>query len=253
MLFSSADVAQFIDATFEPAWETVRPVPVVTIDFGNGHKITRTLHGNVATYVCFADGGVLDVLPGIYTPGPYKEQLGRLAAMATLLAKNPDRADKSKAYHARQLLAPPKASPQAKAVALTGGAFKGGVGGFQASGGTGSFGGGFSGGFGGGFQAGTINGLAGQFGLKGGIEGPLETTLANRPELALDTQANETVRRRLVHEKLAKLGAVPPGDLKKWLFKEVLKTDLDDPTLGVGAVLNANYPFAEEDRAAAGR
>ena len=46
----------------------------MTIDFGNGHTVTRTLHGNVATYVCDADGIVYDVLPGIYTPAEYRRQ-----------------------------------------------------------------------------------------------------------------------------------------------------------------------------------
>ena len=35
------------------------------------------------------------------------------------------------------------------------------------------------------------------------------------------------------------------------LYKEVLRADLDDPLLGLGPVLTANYPFTEEDRAAA--
>jgi hypothetical protein len=73
--------------------------------------------------------------------------------------------------------------------------------------------------------------------------------LAARPELALDTRVNEVVRRRAVHERLAGAGLVQPDDLKKWLYKEVLRADLDDPLLGLGAVLNSNYPFAEEDRA----
>ena len=67
MLFSQDRVADFINANFEPAWESVRPVPVVRIDFGNGTVLTRTLHGNILTSVCTADGKVLDALPVIYT------------------------------------------------------------------------------------------------------------------------------------------------------------------------------------------
>ena len=68
MLFSSDPLAAYINATFKPVWESVRPVPVVTIDFGNGERITRTLHGNIATSVCDPAGRVLDVLPGLYAP-----------------------------------------------------------------------------------------------------------------------------------------------------------------------------------------
>ena len=60
---------------------------------------------------------------------------------------------------------------------------------------------------------------------------------------------NEIIRRRLTHRHLATEGLVQPDDMKKWLFKEVLKADLDDPFLGLGEILNANYPFADEDKA----
>jgi hypothetical protein len=74
--------------------------------------------------------------------------------------------------------------------------------------------------------------------------------LATRPELALDAQVNERIRRRTIHEYLARRGAVRPEDIKKWLYKEVLHADLGDPLLGLGNLLNDNYPFADEDRAA---
>jgi hypothetical protein len=63
---------------------------------------------------------------------------------------------------------------------------------------------------------------------------------------------NQRDLRRTVHERLAGLGAVHPGDIKKWLFKEVLHADLDDPLLGLGRMLTYNYPFAEEDQATGG-
>ena len=88
MLFSSADVAKQINDMFEPAWETVRPVPTVTIDFGNGEKITRTLHGNIATYVCTREGTVLDVLPGIYEPKAYTHRLVGIATLHQMTKNN---------------------------------------------------------------------------------------------------------------------------------------------------------------------
>jgi hypothetical protein len=71
--------------------------------------------------------------------------------------------------------------------------------------------------------------------------------IAGWKELVEDTKINESIRRRAIHEKLAVSGAVKPEDIKKWLFKEVLAADLDDPTLGIGDILNKRYPFAEED------
>ena len=75
MLFSDDHVAALINNRFEAAWESVRPVPLVTINFGNGHVLTRTLNGNIATYVCTADGKMLDVLPGVYEPTTYLDRL----------------------------------------------------------------------------------------------------------------------------------------------------------------------------------
>jgi hypothetical protein len=258
-LFSRTEVAEFVNETFEPVWVSVRPAPAVTIDFGNGHTLTRTLQGNVATYVCDSDGTVYDVLPGIYTPGPYREQLVLLAELVKQLAPVPavESAARLKAYHTQRAAAlRGPVTPQAAAVALTGG---GGKGGFGGGGGSQAGGGGFGGGGQGGF-----GGRPAPFG--GGIEGPLEAVIAGRPfvpptppggdlaarpDLIFDTKVNETIRRKMVHDRLAALGRVRPDDIKGWLFREVLKADLDDPMLGLGPVLNANYPFAEEDRTAA--
>jgi hypothetical protein len=71
--------------------------------------------------------------------------------------------------------------------------------------------------------------------------------VANWKLLVEDTQVNETVRRRQIHETLAK-EATRPEKITKWLYKEVLHADLDDPYLGLGNVLFANYPFTKEDK-----
>ena len=357
-MFSSSEVAEYINATFEPVWETVRAAPLVTIDFGNGTVVRRTLQGNVATYVCGADGTVYDVLPGIYTPDVYRKQLEELKKLADALrpfaasdASGPIErlraewtvAARLREYHARsaaRLAAPdvvrtvtpqfdrrtfasapnpapppfggppatgfapkapannfgtgfPPAPGSLEALARTGGGFKGG--GFPAS--TVNFGGGFQN-FGGGFGgfagqpdpaaiARTGGGFKGGIGFGGfggsgpgnfstttftGIEGPVmrvivgaptlappapvavpKGQLADRPELKLDTEVNERVRRKAVHAHLATLGIARPNDIKKWLFREVLHADLEDPLLGLGPILNENYPFAEEDRALDGK
>ena len=271
MLFSNHEVARFIDTTFEPVWVSVRPAPLVTIDFGNDRKVVRTLQGNVATYVCDSEGTVHDVLPGIYTPRPYQEQLALLAALVKDFAQYSAsaRTARLKEYHVKRAAALNRPVPlQAAAVAQIGGMGKGAFGGgagFQAMGGLGGVGGGIGGGFGGhsaGFGGGGQPAFGGSPPAFGGIEGPLESVLMGRPvvpptppggdlasraDLAFDVVVNETVRRKLVHDHLATLGNVRPDDLKSWLFRVVLKADIDDPHLGLGPVLNAAYPFADED------
>src|SRR5262249_8823392 len=60
---------------FVAAWENVRAVPTVEIDFGNGKKVKRTVNGNIATYICDPAGRVIDVIPGLNTPEEYLQDL----------------------------------------------------------------------------------------------------------------------------------------------------------------------------------
>lgn len=64
-----------MNGRYECAWESVRPVPRIDIDFGDGRKLTRTLQGNVATYLCTSDGRVTDIIPGVYDREPYLRRL----------------------------------------------------------------------------------------------------------------------------------------------------------------------------------
>lgn len=251
-MFSSDSVAKYINNAFEPVWESVRPVPIVTIDFGNGHTITRTLHGNIATYLCNARGAVFDILPGIYEPTEYLNQLSQFSLLYQhahqQFAPNANLKDRDelmraiaahaverlKAYHTRQAA---RLNDGQQADVLVRGLNGGGgkrlieapielV------------------------AAGTVakSGAAG--GTDAAPASPVPTKaadIAGWKELVEDTKINESIRRRAIHEKLAASGAVKPEEIKKWLFKEVLAADLDDPTLGIGDILNKRYPFAEED------
>jgi len=75
VLFSDPNVSSFIRENFVAAWQSVRPVPTVEIDFGNGTKIKRTVNGNIATYICDPTGRVIDVIPGLNTPEAYLQEL----------------------------------------------------------------------------------------------------------------------------------------------------------------------------------
>ena len=56
-------------------WKSLRPVPRITIDMGDGRKIERTITGNSIHYIMDADGRVLDAVPGLYAPGTFAEIL----------------------------------------------------------------------------------------------------------------------------------------------------------------------------------
>jgi hypothetical protein len=70
--------------------------------------------------------------------------------------------------------------------------------------------------------------------------------LANWKALIEDTRLNETDRRGQIHTMLASRKLTSPAAVTKWLYKEVLHADLDDPYLGLGPTLFASYPFKDD-------
>src|SRR5262249_39687742 len=63
--------------------QSVRPVPRVTIDFGDGRTLKRTITGNSAHYVLASDGTVLDALPGLYGPQQFLKWLQATRGLET--------------------------------------------------------------------------------------------------------------------------------------------------------------------------
>lgn len=74
-LYSNKEISDYLRDNFVLHWQTVRPVPRVTIDFGDGRKLERTVTGNSAHYVLASDGTVLDALPGLYGPQAFLQWL----------------------------------------------------------------------------------------------------------------------------------------------------------------------------------
>jgi hypothetical protein len=236
VLFSNDQVAAFVNRSFEPVWESVRPVPTLRLDFGNGNVVTRTLNGNIATYVCTPQGQVLDVLPGIYTTAAYLEQLNQFRLLANYVTRSDDAPVKRSSeqrlreYHEARATALKKDEPPP-----------------------------------------VFRNMA-DF-RKSRIEGGLKAILVSKPgkaapptkkepgpkfdnkkddgdwaALVKDTEINETLRRQQIHEQLAKTGMAGPDRLTRWVYKEVLHADLDDPYLGLGKLLFDNYVFSAEEK-----
>jgi len=237
VLFSNDQVATFINQNFEAVWESVRPVPIVRIDFGNGTVLTRTLHGNIATYVCSAQGQVLDILPGIYEPQSYLHALDQFRLLHSYVVRAKDQgAGRLKEYHEGQRKAlkdheaPPqfvnsagmtKASIERSLLAVL-------VPAKQAP------------------SSPTISMGAKKHSGNPALES--KDDMASWRTLSEDTRINDTVRRLQIHEIFAASGPVQPKALTKKLYKEILHADLDDPYLGLGQTLFAGYPFSREDQ-----
>jgi hypothetical protein len=65
-LYPNAEVSRYLRDHFILHWQSVRPVPRITIDMGDGRRIERTITGNSIHYILDSDGNPIDALPGLY-------------------------------------------------------------------------------------------------------------------------------------------------------------------------------------------
>jgi hypothetical protein len=86
VLYANEKVSELLRENFVLHWQSVRPVPKVTIDFGDGRRIERTLTGNSIHYVLDSEGGLIDALPGLYGPAAFLRELERASMVAKELA-----------------------------------------------------------------------------------------------------------------------------------------------------------------------
>lgn len=82
-LYANAAVSDELRKNWILHWESVRPAPRVTIDFGDGRTLTRTITGNSLHYVLDADGRPHDVIPGLWGPGDFLRRLMEVGAKET--------------------------------------------------------------------------------------------------------------------------------------------------------------------------
>jgi hypothetical protein len=87
ILYSNASISKTLREDFILHWKSVRPVPHVTIDFGDGRKLERTLTGNSIHYILDTEGRPIEALPGLYGPSAF---LRALVASEQIFAKLQD-------------------------------------------------------------------------------------------------------------------------------------------------------------------
>ncbi|NNE68515.1 MAG: hypothetical protein HKN33_18250 [Pyrinomonadaceae bacterium] len=91
ILYSDPDISKVLRQKYVLHWESVRPAPKITIDFGDGRKLVRTITGNSIHYVLQRNGRILDALPGLYAPQVFHDYLKELATLEKDVLKNPRR------------------------------------------------------------------------------------------------------------------------------------------------------------------
>jgi len=104
-LYANEEISQTLRENFVLHWQSVRPVPKVTIDFGDGRKLERTITGNSAHYILTPDAEVVDCLPGLYGPKAFLRKISdglSLARQVAALAPS-DRGAKLAEFHAQQV------------------------------------------------------------------------------------------------------------------------------------------------------
>ncbi|MTJ54453.1 hypothetical protein FJR38_18215 [Anabaena sp. UHCC 0253] len=86
-LYPNQEISQRLRENFILHWQTVRPVPKVTIDFGDGRKLERTITGNSIHYILDSSGRPIDAIPGLYGPKAFLKQLQQAQIIAKDLGK----------------------------------------------------------------------------------------------------------------------------------------------------------------------
>ena len=87
ILYSNEEVARTLREKFILHWQSERPAPRVTIDFGDGRKLERTLTGNSIHYILDSDGRPLDALPGLYGPAAFLREVTAIEGLFQQLSK----------------------------------------------------------------------------------------------------------------------------------------------------------------------
>lgn len=81
-LYPDARVAALLGRRFVLHWRSVRPVPVVTVDFGDGRRMRRPIIGNSAHLVLDRRGRPVDALPGLFDARSFVALAGAAADLA---------------------------------------------------------------------------------------------------------------------------------------------------------------------------
>jgi hypothetical protein len=79
-LYANQTVGNQLRDRFILHWSSERPVPKVTIDFGDGRKLERTVTGNSVHYVLDPQGRPIEAIPGLYGPQAFAAQLTQAEA-----------------------------------------------------------------------------------------------------------------------------------------------------------------------------
>lgn len=113
LLYPDPLVRQRLQENFVLHWQSVREVPVVTIDFGRGRGLRQTLTGNSVHLVLDPQGRPIEALPGLVNPEAFFHWLVEAGNLYAKLEGHDDRADWQRItqYHGRRAALRRKQTP----------------------------------------------------------------------------------------------------------------------------------------------
>ncbi|RUT10255.1 hypothetical protein DSM106972_007500 [Dulcicalothrix desertica PCC 7102] len=105
-LYPNAEISKFLRQNYILHWQTVRSAPKVTVDFGDGRKLERTITGNSIHYILDSAGRPVDAIPGLYGPQAFLKQLVEGKKLINSYNSRPSAAKESflRQYHAQRLV-----------------------------------------------------------------------------------------------------------------------------------------------------
>lgn len=83
LLYPDPRINQVLRHDFVLHWQSLRPVPKVTLDFGNGRQLQRTLTGNSVHVVLDRRGRPVDALPGLMSRDVFVDELAQAHRFAS--------------------------------------------------------------------------------------------------------------------------------------------------------------------------
>jgi hypothetical protein len=101
VLYANSEISKILRERFVLHWSSERPAPVLTIDFGDGHQVVRTVTGNSVHYVLDSEGRPVDAIPGLYGPAAFRNVIERAEKIALQSAVLPptERLAQLRKYH----------------------------------------------------------------------------------------------------------------------------------------------------------
>ncbi len=103
LLYADPAISAELRDNWVVAWTSERPVPKLTVDFGDGRVWQTTVTGNSIHYVLNSYGDVLDALPGLYSPDAFLDGLVAARGLHNAVRDLDDPAPTLSLWHRREL------------------------------------------------------------------------------------------------------------------------------------------------------